>query len=201
MRLLIMGPPGSGKGTQGERLAERLQVRHVAAGDLLRHEVEQDTPLGRQVADQLAAGELVDDSLIIELLLPTVEAAARDNGFVLDGFPRSIPQAVLAQKLAEDGGFSLDAAVYLDVPRRVLLERILNRARVEGRNDDTEEVITTRLNVFDEATRPLGEFYRRRGLLHVIDAERDPDEITAAILTSIGASGPPAPAGAGSPQV
>lgn len=181
-----MGPPGSGKGTQGERLAELLHVEHIAAGDLLRREVERGTDVGSQVADSLAKGELVADSLVIDLLLPKVEAAAGDNGFVLDGFPRSVAQARTAQHLAEEGGFSLDAAIYLEVSRDKLVERILKRASLEGRADDTEEVVHNRLNVFEEATGPLGDFYRNQGLLHVVDADRDPDAVTADILADLG---------------
>ncbi len=186
MRVLLIGPPGSGKGTQGERLAERLGVEHIAAGDLLRAEVTAGTDLGRQVADLLQRGDLVPDPTIIELVLPRVVAAAHSGGYLLDGFPRSVEQAVEARKLADQAGAGPDAVIYLDVPREELMRRILRRAQEQGRSDDNEHTVENRLQVFDEATRPLVDYYRERGLLHVIDAAREADTVTTAILDSLG---------------
>jgi adenylate kinase len=184
MNVLLIGPPGSGKGTQGERLAERLGVEHIAAGDLLREEVEAETPLGRQVSETMQHGDLVPDSVILGLLMPKVLAASERHGYVLDGFPRSVAQAVEARALAEHVGASPQAVIYLDAPRDELMRRILSRASLEGRSDDNPETVRNRLEVFDEATRPLIEYYRfdARRLLHVVDANRDADEVTAAIL-------------------
>jgi adenylate kinase len=184
--VLLIGPPGSGKGTQGDRLAEQLGVEHIAAGDLLRAEVKAGTELGRQVAQQLEHGDLVPDETIIELVLPRVVAAARSGGYLLDGFPRSVEQAVEARKLAEQAGAGPDAVIYLDVPREELMRRILRRADEQGRADDNEQTVTNRLQVFDEATRPLVDYYRERGLLHMIDAAREADAVTTAILDSLG---------------
>lgn len=186
MNVLLIGPPGSGKGTQGERLARRLGLRHIAAGDLLRAEVDANTPLGRKVAEYMDRGELVPDDLIIDLLLPVVIRASREGGYLLDGFPRTVPQAVEARRLAETEGASADAAIYLDAPREKLVARILGRAKIEGRSDDTPDVIRNRLAVFDEATAPLVEYYRGRGVLHVVDATGTEDEVTAAILAALG---------------
>lgn len=186
MNVLLIGPPGSGKGTQGERLARRLGLEHLAAGDLLRAEVENDTPLGRRVADMMRRGDLVPDAVIISLLMPRVLAAAEDHGYLLDGFPRSVEQAIEARKLAELGGASADAAIYLDAPREELVRRILARAEIEGRPDDNPETVSNRLKVFDEATSPLIEYYRGRGLLHVIDANQDEDAVTQDILKALG---------------
>lgn len=186
MRVLLIGPPGSGKGTQGERLAQRLNVEHIAAGDLLRAEVAAQTPLGKQVAELLDRGDLVPDETIIELVLPKVVEAANAGGYLLDGFPRSVDQAVEARKLADRAGAAPDAVVYLDVDRDELTRRILRRAEEQGRADDTEQTVAKRLHVFDEATRPLVDYYRERGLLHMIDAARDADAVTTAILDSLG---------------
>lgn len=186
MNVLLIGPPGSGKGTQGDRLAERLDLEHLAAGDLLRAEVEQETPLGRRVKDMMQRGDLVPDAVIIGLLMPRVLAAADANGYLLDGFPRSVEQAVEARKLAETAGATPDAVIYLDAPREVLLRRILARAEVEGRSDDNEETVKNRLRVFDEATSPLVDYYRDRGLLHVINADQDEDAVTDEILKALG---------------
>lgn len=185
MNVLLIGPPGSGKGTQGERLAARLGLEHLAAGDLLREEVERQTPLGLQAADIMRRGDLVPDEVIIELLMPRVLAAVQAKGYLLDGFPRSVAQAVQARKLAETAGASPDAVIYLDAPRDVLTERILARAEIEGRADDNPDTVRNRLKVFDEATSPLVDHYRERGLLHVVDADQDEDAVTAAILEAL----------------
>jgi adenylate kinase len=186
MKVLLIGPPGSGKGTQGERLATGFGLTHIAAGDLLRAEVEAGTPLGRQVAGYLERGELVPDEVMIELVMPLVAKAVASSGYVLDGFPRSVGQAVHVREEAERIGAVPDAVIYLEAPHDVLIRRILARAAVEGRTDDTEAVINNRLDVFDEATHPLVDYYRGRGLLHVVDADQSEDEVTERILAVIG---------------
>lgn len=186
MRVLLIGPPGSGKGTQGSRLAERLAVEHIAAGDLLRAEVAAGTPVGEKVADLLERGELVPDKIVIDLVLPRVVDAARAGGYLLDGFPRSVEQAQAARGLAARAGAAPDAVVYLDVPRDELVARILRRAQEQGRADDNEQTVANRLQVFDEATRPLIDYYRSRGLLQVVDAAPDAEQVTAAILQALG---------------
>ncbi|MDT4926308.1 MAG: adenylate kinase [Pseudonocardiales bacterium] len=186
MNVLLIGPPGSGKGTQGERLAERLGLEHLAAGDLLRAEVQDQTPLGRRVADLMQRGDLVPDAVIISLLMPRVLAASEANGYLLDGFPRSVEQAVEARKLADLAGAGPDAVIYLDAPREELVRRILARAEVEGRADDNPETVKNRLRIFDEATHPLVDYYRGRGLLHVVNADQDEDLVTREILDVLG---------------
>ena len=188
MNVLLIGPPGSGKGTQGERLAERLGIEHLAAGDLLRAEVAKGTPLGNRVADMMRRGELVPDTVILSLLMPRVLAANDANGYLLDGFPRSVEQAAEARKLAELAAAGPDAVIYLDAPRDVLVHRILARAEVEGRADDNPQTVQNRLRVFEEATRPLVDHYRGRGLLHVVNADQHEDEVTADILKALDVS-------------
>lgn len=186
MKLLLIGPPGSGKGTQGQLLSDRFGLRHIAAGALLRAEVEAETPTGKAVADYLDRGELVPDEIIIDLLMPKVVDAVEDNGYVLDGFPRSVGQALVARKLAEEAGATPDAVIYLEAPREELVRRILERAEIEGRSDDAWEVVNNRLEVFDEATHPLIDYYRSRGLLHVIDANQSEEQVAERILAAIG---------------
>lgn len=183
VNILLIGPPGAGKGTQGERLAQRLDIEHLAAGDLLRAEVEAGSPIGTKVADLMSRGELVPDEVILELLIPRVLAAAADGGYLLDGFPRSVEQAREARKLAERTDAAPNAVIYLDAPRDELVRRILARAEIEGRSDDNPETVGTRLQVFDEATRPLVAHYRERGLLRVVNANQDEDAVTEAIMS------------------
>ncbi|MGN6606127.1 MAG: adenylate kinase [Jatrophihabitans sp.] len=182
MNVLLIGPPGSGKGTQGERLAAELGLIHIASGDLLRAEVEAGSAIGRLVSSIMAAGELVPDIVILALLLRPIIEASEGPGYLLDGFPRSVEQAEMVRHSAEQAGVGPDAVVYLDVPRDELVRRILARAEVEGRADDNPETVRARLKVFDEATLPLVEHYRGRGLLHEIKADQEPDAVTAEIL-------------------
>ena len=185
MNVLLIGPPGSGKGTQGERLAARLGLEHIAIGDLLRAEVTAGSAVGHEAASFMQRGELVPDDVILRLLMPRVFAAADAGGYLLDGFPRSVEQAEAVRAEAAERGAGPDVVIYLDVPRAELMRRILARASVEGRADDNEATVENRLHVFDEATRPLIDYYRGRGLLRVIDADRAEDEVTAAILADL----------------
>ncbi len=185
--MLLIGPPGSGKGTQGERLAAHLKLEHIAAGDLLRAEVESGTEIGQRAAALMARGDLVPDDLIISLVMPKVVAAAHANGYLLDGFPRSVEQAVETRRLAAQVGAAPDAVVYLEAPRDELVRRILARAELEGRPDDNPETVSNRLHVFDEATRPLVDYYRGRGLLHVVNAAQSEDEVEREIVSALGA--------------
>lgn len=186
MNVLLIGPPGSGKGTQGQRLAERLGLRHIAAGDLLRKEVADETPIGMKVSGLIERGELVPDDVIIDLVLPAVrDAVLNGNGYLLDGFPRSVEQAQLVRGVVDDD-HSADHAIYLDAPRDELVRRILARAEVEGRSDDTEDVVKNRLQVFEDETRPLIAYYEGRGVLRNIDATRSPEEVTERILAALG---------------
>jgi adenylate kinase len=185
MNVLLIGPPGSGKGTQGERLADRLGIEHLAAGDLLRAEVESRSPVGQQVADLMQRGELVPDAIILTLLLPRVLAAVHNSGYLLDGFPRSVEQAEAARNVAARAAISPHMVIYLDVPREELIRRIVARAEIEGRVDDNAKTVQNRLRVFDEATSPLIEYYRNRGLLTVVDADQDADKVTEDILRAL----------------
>lgn len=185
MNLVLIGPPGSGKGTQGERLARRFGIEHLAAGDLLRAEVAAGSPLGRQVEQLMTKGDLVPDSVVVELLMPKVLAASRAGGYLLDGFPRSLEQAIEGRQMAEVEGAGPDAVIYLDVPPDELIRRILARADREGRSDDNPDTVANRLRVFEETTRPLVDHYRERGLLHVIDANRSEDDVTDAIIAEL----------------
>jgi adenylate kinase len=177
LRLLLLAAPGGGKGTQGERLAERYHIEHISSGDVLRAEVESGTPAGQEIARYQQRGDLVPDQIVFDLLMPRVAAAAAVGGYLLDGFPRTVPQAEQAFDIAQRLDFALDTAIYLNVPDEVLAERMRRR----GRPDDTAEVIKHRLEVFAETTSPLIDYYRDRGILLEVDGNQPPDAITAEI--------------------
>jgi adenylate kinase len=181
VKLLLLAPPGAGKGTQGERLAAWFGIRHIAAGDLLRAQARAEGQLGREIAAYQARGDLVPDQIVLDVLIPAVTEAAARGGYILDGFPRTLPQATAAAELAVRLGVTLDAAVYLYAPEGVLTRRLLDRARQSGRADDIADVIQHRLRVFAETTGPLVPYYTERGILVAVDADQPPDSVTADI--------------------
>jgi adenylate kinase len=178
MRVIMLSPPGAGKGTQAKGLARATGIDHISSGDLLRAEIVAHTDLGRRVAHFTDRGDLVPDDLIFEVLLPAVTGAVGSSGgYLLDGFPRTMPQAVRAAQLGVQLGLSSDAVVYLTAPEDVLIDRLIARAAAQNRVDDNLEVIKHRLAVFEEQTRPLVDYYRDRGILVEIDADRPEDEV------------------------
>ena len=186
MRLILLGAPGAGKGTQGVRLAAHYGVAHVSSGDLLRHHVAERTPLGCQVADHLAAGELVPDDVVLAVVGGAVTEAMETGGYLLDGFPRTLAQARRAYELAGDSGVTANAALYLAVSDAVAEERLVGRSATSGRVDDAStEVIRRRLEVFHDQTTPLLDFYRDRGVLVTVDAADAPDDVTARIIAAL----------------
>jgi adenylate kinase len=173
MRLIMLSPPGAGKGTHCAWLTEETGVAHISSGDLLRAEIARGTDLGRRLAEYTTRGELVPDDVMFDLLVPVVVAAARDTGgYLLDGFPRTLAQAVRAQEIGVREGLSAHAVVHLTAPESVLVERLLARAAEQGRADDDPEVIRHRLTVYTESTAPLIDHYRDRGVLLEVDADR-----------------------------
>jgi adenylate kinase len=198
VRLLLLAPPGAGKGTQGQRLAAGFGVRHIAAGDLLRAEADAGGPLGREIAAHQARGDLVPDQIVLDVLTPAVVAAAAQGGYILDGFPRTLPQATAAAELAARLGVTLQAAVYLHAPGKVLTRRLLDRASQDGRADDKADVIRHRLEVFAETTGPLVPYYTERGILITVDADQPPESVTADIQAGLAALSLPGSHGHGS---
>ena len=187
MRLLLLAPPGAGKGTQGQRLAARFRVRHIAAGDLLRAEARAGGPLGREIAACQARGDLVPDQIVLDALTPAVVDAAARGGYILDGFPRTLPQATAAAELGARLGVTLHAVVYLHAPEQVLTQRLLGRASQDGRTDDRADVIRHRLEVFAAATGPLVSYYAERGILITVDADQRLESVTADIVAGLSA--------------
>jgi adenylate kinase len=180
VRMIMLSPPGAGKGTHGRWLTEQTGAAHISSGDLLREEVARGSGLGRQIAEYTARGDLVPDELILSILVPAVAAAARDTGgYVLDGFPRTMPQALRAAELGAELGLTSNGVVYLTAPEEELVSRLLDRARREGREDDTLGVIRHRLTVFARQTAPLVDYYRDRGILLELSTDRAEADVRA----------------------
>lgn len=182
MNLVFLGPPGSGKGTQAARLARELGIVHLSSGDMLREAVRRETELGRKAGEYISKGELVPDDLMIEMIEENVSSGKLGGGFILDGFPRTVPQAEALGAMFDRHGISLDKAVLLRVSTETIFARLKGRAAQESRSDDTEEVIRRRLDVYEKQTRPIEEFYRRESILTEIKGEGTPENVFDAIV-------------------
>ena len=218
MRIVLLGAPGSGKGTQAQRLVERARIPQISTGDLLRAAVARGSELGRQAREAMDSGRLVDDSLVLGMIRERLGEADARKGFILDGFPRNLAQAHALERLLASLGKPLDAVVQLEVDYGELVRRIAGRRtcadcgrvfnvltcgpldkdeercpktgaahRLIQRPDDNEATVAERLRVYDEKTLPLIDFYRARGLLRVINAEGDVDEVTRRLTQALGA--------------
>ncbi len=185
MRLVLLGPPGSGKGTQAARLKDYLEVPHISTGDLLRAEVAAGSKLGLEAKEVMARGELVSDAILLGMLEDRFSRADTANGFILDGYPRNLAQADALGKLLARIGQKFDAAVQLDVPTELLVERIAGRAKAEGRADDSPESVRTRLQVYNDQTAPVIDYYRQQGELTVINGVGELDDVFARIIEAI----------------
>lgn len=188
MRIVLLGPPGGGKGTQAAILKQHWQIPHVSTGELLRAACRDKTPLGQKVQAVMDAGELVSDDLMLDLLEQRFAADDVDNGFILDGYPRNLAQADALDKLLSRIGQPLDAALLIEVDEQNILDRIEQRAREEGRSDDTAEVVRNRLQVYAEHTAPVAEHYATDGRLIRVLGEGAIDTITQRILAAIQAA-------------
>ncbi len=175
-RLLFLGPPGAGKGTQAARLCSQHGMKHLSTGDLLRAEVAAGSALGKEAQDVMNRGELVSDALVLAIVKGQLGALA-DDGWLLDGFPRNVTQAEALEPLLQDIGQPLEAVVLLELDDAVLMERMLNR----GRDDDNAEVIRHRLEVYRDKTAPLIDYYRQQNLLISVNALGSVEEITTRI--------------------
>jgi adenylate kinase len=190
VRVIMLSPPGGGKGTHGKWLTQLTGVVHISSGDLLRAEVERGSDVGQQVGAYLARGDLVPDELILSILVPTVVAAVRDTGgYVLDGFPRTMPQALRAAEIGAQLSLTSNGVIYLTAPEDELVSRVLDRAVREGRADDTLEVIRHRLAVFNKETAPLVDYYRGRGILLEVSTDRPEADVRADLRDWLKAQG------------
>jgi adenylate kinase len=181
VNILLLGPQGSGKGTQAKRISAEYGIPHIATGDMLRAAIAAGTPLGLQVRPILERGELVPDELMIELIRERLEEPDAAHGFVLDGFPRTMPQAEALDAMLREIGRELTVVFALQVSDEICIERLLKRAREERRPDDTPEAIRTRLELYHRETEPLIEHYRTLGVLVPIHADGTPNEVFSEI--------------------
>lgn len=184
-RLVIMGPQGAGKGTQAARLADRLGVPAISTGDIFRANIKGGTDLGRLAQEYTAKGELVPDSVTNDMVRDRLAQPDAAEGFILDGYPRNAAQVTELDEILAALGTRLDAVVELTAERDELLARLRNRAQVEGREDDTEEAIARRLDIYAEQTAPLTTAYGERGLLIRVDGIGEIDEITARLTDAL----------------
>ncbi len=185
MRVLLIGPPASGKGTQGRRIAEHFSVSYLSSGEVLRAQVAADTELGRRVARNLADGDLVADDVMLEALRDPLSSALTSGGYVLDGFPRKVSQARELQDYASRLGGAPQAVVWFDVEENELLRRTRARAEREQRNDDIDLVARHRIEVYRHETEPLIEHYRAQGLLVRVEAAEPVESVTATVYAAL----------------
>ena len=209
MRMILVGPPGAGKGTQASRLVDRFRIPHISSGDMLRAAVKEGTSLGLEADRFMKAGKLVPDEVVIGMILERIARPDCGHGFMLDGFPRTAPQAEALDAAMRAAGFELDAVVLIEVPDALLEERAVGRrsdpdtgaiyhlkynpppaelaSRLVHRKDDTIEAVTTRIQKYHSETAPIIPFYRDKGILRQVDGVGDPDVITeriTAVLSS-----------------
>lgn len=185
MRLVLLGPPGAGKGTQAAKIAEAYQIPHISTGDIFRSNVRDATPLGEEAQGYMDRGALVPDELVIRMVSDRLGQDDCAKGFLLDGFPRTVPQAQALDRLLDESGRPLDLVLRFEVPEEELVARLLKRADLEGRVDDTEDVIRKRFEVYRDETSPLADFYEAQGLLTDIDAVGSVEDVTARALGAL----------------
>ena len=192
MRIVLLGPPGAGKGTQASRIGEKLDIPHLSTGEMLRAAVRSGTDIGKTADAVMERGELVPDELIVAVVIERIAQPDATHGFVLDGFPRTIAQAEAFDDLLHAAQLTLDHAIELKIDEKILLDRILNRAREAhqagaiARGDDNREALEVRLGVYNQQTAPLIEYYRSKSILRTIDGLQVVDDVQADILKAVG---------------
>lgn len=185
MRLVLMGPPGAGKGTQAKVISGRLEVPAISTGDIFRRNVKEETPLGVEAKRYIESGDYVPDEITNGMVRDRLDEPDAAKGFLLDGYPRTVAQVDELDEMLEEKGYALDAVVMLTVDEQELVQRLLNRASVEGREDDTEEVLRHRQDVFREQTQPLLAVYESRGLLVRVDGIGEVEEVSSRVFEAL----------------
>ena len=185
LNIVIFGAPGSGKGTQSERIVEKYGINHISTGDVLRAEIKNGTELGKTAKGYIDQGQLLPDELIIDILASTLDSFKDSKGVIFDGFPRTIAQAEALKKMLAERGQSVNVMLDLDVPEDELMKRLIKRGQESGRADDNEETIKKRLNVYHNQTSPLIEWYAKEGIHHHINGLGELDRIFGDITAVI----------------
>jgi adenylate kinase len=182
MNIVLLGAPGAGKGTQAKRIKESLGIPHISTGDIFRAEISAKTDLGLKVDEYVKSGRLVPDQLVVDVVSGRLAKEDCLNGFLLDGFPRTAGQAEALDSYLSGQKRPLDVVVYLKLSEGEAVKRLLNRAKIEGREDDTPETIKKRMNVFNDLTEPLISYYHASGILETINGDTTVDDVTAAVF-------------------
>lgn len=177
INIVIFGAPGSGKGTQSDKIVEKYGFKHISTGDVLRNEIKNHTQLGATAKQYIDNGQLIPDSLMVDILASTFDSLCPCKGVIFDGFPRTIPQAESLSKLLADRHTAVSAMIDLEVPDEMLVERLINRGKTSGRADDNEETIQKRLSVYKNQTAPLIEWYKKAGTFHSVKGTGAVDDI------------------------
>ena len=185
MKLVFLGPPGAGKGTQAKIYSQKHKIAHISTGEMLRAAVQAGSPLGIKVKSVIDSGQLVSDELIIELIRDRVKESDCSGGYILDGFPRTVKQAEALERLLKETGVKLDSAVLFDLPVTAIMERLANRRSTESRADDTENVQLERQKIYLEQTAPLIDYYKNSGLLKTVDASGSIEQVGARLEQSL----------------
>ena len=188
MRLIIMGPPGAGKGTQAKIIAERLSVPAISTGDIFRANIKDQTDLGREAQRYIDSGDYVPDEVTNKMVRDRIAQDDAASGFLLDGYPRTVAQVEELDGMLAEAGQSLDAVVVLTVDKEEVVARLRHRAEAEGRSDDTEDVLRHRQDVYTEQTAPLIEVYDERGVLVRVDGMGGVDDVTARVFAALEAT-------------
>lgn len=189
MRLIFLGPPGAGKGTQAQRIESFLNIKQLSTGDMLRAAVAAKTPVGLVAQDIMARGDLVPDEVVVGIIADRIDEEDCANGFILDGFPRNVAQAEALNVMLDEKGLTLDGVIELKVNSEILIGRILKRAEESDggpREDDTQEALTHRLRVYEEQTAPVSAYYAGKGVLKEVDGMQEIDQVTEAIKATLG---------------
>jgi len=185
MRIILLGPPGAGKGTQAVLICKKYGIPHISTGDMLRQQVASGSALGKMVKSVLDSGELVSDELVMQVLEDRLAAPDCTHGYLLDGVPRTVVQAEILRSILAKSNSSITSVVQLEVPEQVLLDRIRHRGGAGARSDDTAEVAANRLQVYWTQTAPVAEFYRQEGLLKQIQGVGSVEEVSARIFSAV----------------
>lgn len=188
MNLILLGPPGAGKGTQAKRLEEKHGVKQLSTGEMLRAAVASGSAIGQEAKAVMDAGQLVSDDIMVRMISERVDQPDCGKGFILDGFPRNVAQAKALDMMLAEKGLAIDHVIEFTVDEDAMIDRILKRAAEEGRSDDNEETLRKRMSVYREQTAPIIPYYRDKGALKTIDGMASMDAVTSDLETALGAA-------------